>query len=52
MPLLKGLPKNKDSGCGAIGRVVASNTRDPRFESSHRYNLGICTINYQLKRQK
>ena len=24
------------SGCGSVGRVVASNTRGPRFESSHR----------------
>ena len=24
------------SGCGAVRGAVASNTRDPRFESSHR----------------
>ena len=24
------------SGCGSVGRVVTSNTRGPRFESSHR----------------
>ena len=23
------------SGCGSVGRVVASDTRGPRFESSH-----------------
>ena len=23
------------SGCGAVGRAVASYTRDPQFESSH-----------------
>ena len=23
------------SGCGSVGRVVAYDTRDPRFESSH-----------------
>ena len=23
-------------GCGAVGRAVASDTRDPRFESRHR----------------
>ena len=23
------------SGCGSVGRAVASNTRDPRLESSH-----------------
>ena len=27
------------SGCGAVGRAVASNTRGPRFESSHRQLL-------------
>ena len=27
------------SGCGAVGRVVASNTRGPGFESSHRQLL-------------
>ena len=24
------------SGCGSVGRAVASDTRDPRFKSSHR----------------
>ena len=24
------------SGCGSVGREVASDTRDPRFESTHR----------------
>ena len=24
------------SGCGLVGRAVASNSRGPRFESSHR----------------
>ena len=29
--------------CGSVGRAVASNTRGPRFESSHRQNLlNIC----------
>ena len=27
------------SGCGAVGRVVACNTRGPRFESCHRQLL-------------
>ena len=27
------------SGCGSVGRVVALNTRDPQFESSHRHNF-------------
>ena len=31
------------SGCGAVGRAVASDTRDPRFESSHRQNLNVLT---------
>ena len=29
----------KGSGCGAVGRAVASNTRGPGFESSHRQLL-------------
>ena len=35
-------------GCGAVGRVVASDTRDPQFESSHRqwniWNVFICQL--------
>ena len=27
------------SGCGSVGRVVASDTRGPQFESSHWQNL-------------
>ena len=27
------------SGCGSVGRVVASNTRGPRIEYSHRQNF-------------
>ena len=38
----------KDSGCGSVGRAVASNTRGPLFESSHRqkfiYLLNICFL--------
>ena len=26
---------NQGSGCGSVGRAVASNTRGPKFESSH-----------------
>ena len=38
------LIKNKDmlmlgSGCGSVGRAVASDTRDPWFESRHRQNF-------------
>ena len=36
------------SGCGSVGRVDATNTRGPRFESSHRqkfiYLLNICLL--------
>ena len=32
------------SGCGAVGRAVASDTRGPRFESSHRQKF-ICILN-------
>ena len=38
----------KGSGCGSVGRVVASNSRGPRFESSHWQNfiyiLNICLL--------
>ena len=27
------------SGCGAVGREIASGTRDPRFESRHQQNF-------------
>ena len=27
------------SGCGSVGGAVAYDTRDPRFESSHRLNF-------------
>ena len=40
---------NMGSGCGAVGRVVASNTRDPRFESSQRQYYLLSTV---LKRRK
>ena len=36
------------SGCGSVGRAVASDTRGPRFDSSHRqkfiYTLNICIL--------
>ena len=36
------------SGCGSVGRVVASKTRGPRFDSSHRqkfiYIFKICLL--------
>ena len=33
------LTLEKGSGCGAVGRAVAFNTRGPGFESSHRQLL-------------
>ena len=44
------LAKIMGSGCGAVGRAVASETRGPRFESSHRQNLYV--LSTVLKRQK
>ena len=32
-------PRTHGSGCGTDGRAVASNSGDPRFESSHRQNI-------------
>ena len=44
------------SGCGSVGRAVASNTKVPRFKSSHWqkfiYIEHLFTVNYVLKRQK
>ena len=39
---------NTGSSCGSIDRVVASNTRALRFESSHRQNLNwtVFTIDF------
>ena len=43
----------RGSGCGSVGRVVASDTRGPRFESSHWQNLlNICLPSTVLKRRK
>ena len=30
---------SEGSGCGSVGRAVASDTRGPRFESSHRQKI-------------
>ena len=35
---------NLDSGCGTVRRAVASNTRDPRFESSHQQFYLLSTL--------
>ena len=45
------------SGCGSVGRAVASNARGPRFESSHwqknyLYIEHLFTVNCVLKRRK
>ena len=44
------------SGCGSVGRAVASDTRCPRFESSHRQKFinvkHLYTVNCVLKRPK
>ena len=42
------------SGCGSVGRAVASYTRGPRFESSHRQKFieHLFTVNCVLKRRK
>ena len=34
-----GKTDNKGSGCGSVGRAVASDTRGPQFESSHRLRI-------------
>ena len=43
------------SGCGSVGRAVASDTRGPRFESSHQQNKfyieHLLTVNCVLKRR-
>ena len=37
------------SGCGSVGRAVASNTRGPRIESSYRQDLlNICFLSAVL----
>ena len=45
------------SGCGSVGRAVASDTRGLWFESSHWQNLyiyivNLLTVNCEFKRQK
>ena len=45
----------KGSGCGSVGRAVASDNKGPRFKSSHRqifYIQHICTLSTVLRRQK
>ena len=42
--IVKGSGNN--SGCGSVGRVAASNSRGPRFESSHRQKIMHWTFIY------
>ena len=48
--------RNMGSGCGSVGRAVASDTRGPWLESSHRqkfiYIEHLFTVNCVLKRRK
>ena len=44
-------PYLRGSGCGSVGRVVASDTRDLRFEPHHRQYL-IYQLIYQLCNRK
>ena len=43
------------NGCGSVGRAVASDTRGPRFESSHRQKFinieHLYTVNCVLKKR-
>ena len=45
------LIRRMGSGCGAVGRAVASDIRGPHFEFSHQQILYLCTITV-LKRPK
>ena len=44
------------SGCGSVGRMIASDSRGLRFESSHQQNFiyieHLFTVNCVLKRRK
>ena len=48
--------RNKGSGCGSVGKVVASDTRGLRFEYSHwqkiTYIEHLFIVNCVLKRRK
>ena len=54
--LLDKLLVSKGSGCGAVGRAVAYDTRSPRFEYSHWQKFinikHLYTVNCVLKRRK
>ena len=40
------------SGCGSVGRAVASDTRDPQFETRHRQNFIYQLYNRKEKNKK
>ena len=40
------------SGCGAVGRAVASDTRGPPFESSHQQNLYELSTVLKIKKKE
>ena len=42
--------QKRGSGCGSVGRVVATNSKGPQFESSHRQKY-ILNIYGQLYRK-
>ena len=45
---------HRGSGCGSVGRAVASDTKDSRFESSHRQILfaNNCVENMKIKKKR
>ena len=51
---MQGYSVGKGSGCGSVGRAVTSNSRGPRFESSHRqkYKLNIYCQLYWIDENK
>ena len=40
------------SGCGSVGRAVASDTRDPQFETRHPQNFIYQLYNRKEKKKK
>ena len=35
-------------GCGSVGKAVASDTRDPQLESSHRHKFFLLSTVFKL----
>ena len=49
----KNINKIRGSGCGSVGRTVASNSRGPRFKSHHRQKFILnILLSIVLKRRK